>query len=43
MSIRDDRINSGDKVQGCIMLAAICILAALPAIAVMLLVAMLVA
>lgn len=39
MSIRDDRINQADNgVGGCLMLIALCILAALPAIVALLVV-----
>lgn len=40
MSIRDDRINSGDDVGGCLMLVSLCVLACLPVIAAMILMAM---
>lgn len=33
MSIRDDRINSGDQVGGCVMMLALMAMACLPIIA----------
>lgn len=37
MSIRDDRINAGDDVGGCLMLVSLCVLACLPIIAALIL------